>query len=117
MWKKSSRLQRKCDQWSFRMPVLGRLFRLATLTHWCRTLAHLLDCGLPLPDALRVTAQSSNHWLSHDLSAEAFKHLTRGWPLGEALKKADPKTLLFDEETLQLLNIASESGFLAQMRF
>ncbi len=117
MWKKSSRLQRKCDQWSFRMPVLGRLFRLATLTHWCRTLAHLLDCGLPLPDALRVTAQSSNHWLSHDLSAEAFKHLTRGWPLGEALKKVDPKTLLLNEETLQLLNIASESGFLAQMRF
>ena len=70
---------------------------------------------LPLPDALRVTAQSSNHWLSHDLSAEAFKHLTRGWPLGEALKKADPKTLLLNEETLQLLNIASESGFLAQM--
>lgn len=35
--------------------------------------------------------------------------------MGEALKRADPKTFLFDEETLQLLHIAAEGGFLAQM--
>jgi type IV pilus assembly protein PilC len=70
---------------------------------------------LALPDALRVTAQSSNHWLSHDLSAEMFKHLTRGWPLGEALVRADPNHYLFDIETQQLLRIASESGSLPEM--
>jgi type IV pilus assembly protein PilC len=78
-------------------------------------LGHLLESGLPLPDALRITAQSSNHWLSHDLSAEIFKQLTLGWPLGDALRKSDPKNRFFDKETLQLLYIASESGFLAQM--
>jgi type IV pilus assembly protein PilC len=114
-WVKSTHLQKKCDQWCLHIPLLGGLLRLAALTHWCRTLGHLLASGLPLPDALRVTAQSSNHWLSHDLSAEVFKHLTRGWPLGEALKKADPKKSFFDAETLQLLHIAAESGFLSQM--
>ncbi|QWD78156.1 type II secretion system F family protein [Polynucleobacter sp. MWH-Svant-W18] len=114
-WLRSSRLQKKCDALCFSIPILGRLFRLATLTYWCRTLGHLLESGLPLPDALRVTAQSSNHWLSHDLSAEVFKHLTRGWPLGDALIRADPKHQLFDLETLQLLRIASESGSLPQM--
>ena len=114
-WIKSSSLQKKCDLFIIRLPLLGKLFRLATLTYWCRTLGHLLRSGLPLPDALRVTAQSSNHWLSHDLSAEVFKRLTQGWPLGDALKKADPKGLLFDPETLQLLQIASESGSLPTM--
>ena len=114
-WLRSSRLQKKCDALCFSIQILGRLFRLATLTYWCRTLGHLLESGLPLPDALRVTAQSSNHWLSHDLSAEVFKHLTRGWPLGDALIRADPKHQLFDLETLQLLRIASESGSLPQM--
>ena len=114
-WLKLPRLQKKCDALSFRIPMLGKLFRLAALTYWCRTLGHLLESGLALPDALRVTAQSSNHWLSHDLSAEVFKHLTRGWPLGDALKRADPKHQLFDIETLQLLHIASESGSLPQM--
>lgn len=114
-WIKSLYIQKQCDRWSLRIPLFGKLLRLAALTYWCRTLGHLLQSGLPLPDALRVTAQSSNHWLSHDLSAEIFKHLTRGWPLGEALKKADPKHFFFDTETLQLLHIAAESGFLAQM--
>jgi type IV pilus assembly protein PilC len=111
-WIKSIRLQRHCDRLSFCIPIVGPLFRLATLTYWCRTLGHLITSGLSLPDALRVTAQSSNHWLSHDLSAEVFKQLTRGWPLGEALIKSDPKQNLFDLETLQLLKIASESGAL-----
>ena len=114
-WLKIPHLQKKCDRMSFCIPMIGKLFRLATLTYWCRTLGHLLDSGLALPDALRVTAQSSNHWLSHDFSAEIFKQLTRGWPLGEALIRADPKHVLFDLETLQLLRIAAESGSLPQM--
>ena len=114
-WIKLPRLQKYCDRLSFYIPMIGQLLRLATLTYWCRTLGHLLKSGLPLPDALRVTAQSSNHWLSHDFSAEIFKHLTRGWSLGDAILRADPKRLLFDLETLQLLRIASESGALAEM--
>lgn len=114
-WVKLPKLQKKCDRLSFFIPLIGQLLRLATLTYWCRTLGHLLKSGLPLPDALRVTAQSSNHWLSHDFSAEIFKHLTRGWSLGDAIAKADPRNSLFDIETLQLLRIASESGALADM--
>lgn len=114
-WSKLPRLQKQCDQLSFYIPMIGQLLRLATLTYWCRTLGYLLKSGLPLPDALRVTAQSSNHWLSHDFSAEIFKHLTQGWPLSDAIVRADPKRLLFDLETLQLLRIASESGALPEM--
>lgn len=115
IWLKSTLLQRRCDHLTLRLPFLGNLYRLATLSHWCRTLGHLLQAGLPLPDALRVTAQSSNHWVSHDFSAEIFKHLTRGWPLGEALKRADPNSALLDVETKTLLQIGAEGGSLAQM--
>ena len=114
-WLKSSSLQKYCDTLLLRIPFIGNLFRLATLSHWCRTLGHLLETGLPLPDALRVTAQSSNHWVSHDFSAEIFKHLTRGWPLGESLKRADPQSYLLDLETLLLLHIGAESGRLPEM--
>jgi len=114
-WLRIPGLQKICDRFSFSIPLVGQLLRLATLTYWCRTLGHLLKSGLPLPDALRVTAQSSNHWLSHDYSAEIFKHLTRGWSLGDAIHKADSRKILFDLETLQLLRIASESGALSEM--
>jgi type IV pilus assembly protein PilC len=114
-WLKSSALQKFCDSLLLRIPFFGNLFRIATLIHWCRTLGHLLETGLPLPDALRVTAQSSNHWVSHDFSAEIFKHLTRGWPLGESLKRADSTSQLLDVETLLLLQISAESGGLTEM--
>jgi type IV pilus assembly protein PilC len=114
-WLKSSSLQKYCDALLLHIPFFGNLFRLATLSHWCRILGHLLETGLPLPDALRVTAQSSNHWVSHDFSAEIFKQLTRGWPLGESLKRADPTSRLLDVETLLLLHIGTESGALAEM--
>jgi type IV pilus assembly protein PilC len=114
-WTRSIRLQKLCDRISLKLPIFGDLLRLATLSNWCRTLGHLLHSGLALPDAIRITAQSSNHWLSHDLSAELFKHLTRGWPLRESLNKSDPHLYLFDKETLHLLSIGAESGSLAKM--
>ena len=46
-WLKLPRVQKKYDEISFRIPLLGKLFRLATLTYWCRTLGHLLETGLP----------------------------------------------------------------------
>lgn len=49
------------------------------------------------------------------ISAQKYKHLTRGWSLGDAIARADPGKLLFDIETLQLLRIASESGALTDM--
>jgi len=114
-WIRSVRLQKLCDRISFKLPIFGNLLRLATLSNWCRTLGHLLHSGLALPDAIRITAQSSNHWLSHDLSAELFKHLTRGWPLRESLNKSDPHFYLFDKETLHLMAIGAESGSLVKM--
>jgi type IV pilus assembly protein PilC len=114
-WFKSTSMQRYCDRLILRTPFLGNLFRLASLSHWCRTLGHLLEAGLALPDALRVTAQSCNDWVSHDFSAEIFKHLTRGWPVSEALKKADPHLLLLDIETVLLLHIGAEGGSLNDM--
>lgn len=115
LWQKLIGLQRYCDRLILRLPLLGNLFRLATLGGWCRTLGHLINAGLALPDALRVTAQSSNNWVIHDFSAEIFKHLTRGYPINEALKKSDPYALLMDTETRLLLHIAAQSGALAPM--
>lgn len=115
LWRRLTTMQRYCDRLILRLPLLGNLFRLATLGNWCRTLGHLINAGLALPDALRVTAQSSNHWVSHDFSAEIFKHLTRGYPFNEALKKSDPRSLLIDPETLLLLHIAAQGGSLAKM--
>ena len=78
-------------------------------------MGHLLSAEIPLLDALRITARSSNHWLTHDLSANVFTLLAQGWPLGEALLKADPRYRYFDRQTWQMICIGSESSALPAM--
>lgn len=115
IWAKSSRLQKWCDYHLFTFPYFGKLFRLSAQIAWCRNLAYLLDAGLSALDAIRITAQSSNHWLIHDLSANLFKQLSQGWELGEALKRSDPQNRFFDLETKHLLHIGAKTGALGGM--
>ena len=114
-WRHSSRLQNFCDRAWLRIPLLGELLRLSALSFWCRTMGHLLRAEIPLLDALRITARSSNHWLTHDLSANVFTLLAQGWPLSEAIFKADPHYQYFDRQTWQMICIGSESGTLPTM--
>ena len=114
-WQRLPRLQNYCDRLWLRIPLLGELLRLSALSFWCRTLGHLLSAEIPLLDALRITARSSNHWLTHDLSANVFTLLAQGWPLGEALLKADPRYRYFDRQTWQMICIGSESSALPAM--
>ncbi len=115
LWLRHPGFQKRCDQYLLRIPVIGDAFRQSTLACWCRSLGYLMQAGLPALEAMRITAQTSNQWLCHDLSAHIFKSLAQGWSFGEALQRADPREQFFDHETAQLLQIGSASGSLATM--
>jgi type IV pilus assembly protein PilC len=115
LWLRHPGFQKRCDQYLLRIPVIGNLFRQSTLACWCRSFGYLMQAGLPALEAMRITAQTSNQWLCHDLSAHIFKSLAQGWSFSEALQRADPRQQFFDHETAQLLQIGSASGSLASM--
>lgn len=115
LWRKSIQFQKWCDRYCFRIPIFGELIRLSHQITWCQNIAHLLQSGLSLLDSIRICAQSSNHWLSHDLSANLFKQLSLGLDLGLAMRRADPIGRFFDPETIQLLEIGARTGMLNTM--
>ena len=115
LWLRHLGFQKRCDQCLLQIPMIGDLFRQSALACWCRSLGYLMEAGLPALEAIRITAQTSNQWFCHDLSAHIFKSLAQGWSFGEALKRADPQQQFFDYETAQLLQIGSASGALANM--
>ena len=115
LWLRHSGFQKCCDHYLLQIPVIGDLFRQSALACWCRSLGYLMQAGLPVLEAMRITAQTSNQWLCHDLSAHIFKSLAQGWSFGEALQRADPRQRFFDHETAQLLQIGSASGSLSAM--
>ena len=115
LWRKSIWFQKWCDRHCFRIPIFGDLIRLSHQITWCQNISHLLQSGLSLMESIRICAQSSNHWLSHDLSAQLFKQLSLGWNLGVAMKRIDPNGRFFDSETVQLLEIGARTGMLNTM--
>lgn len=115
LWRKSIGFQKWCDRHCFQIPIFGDLIRLSHQIAWCQNIAHLLQSGLSLLESIRICAQSSNHWLSHDLSANLFKQLSLGWDLGVAMRRADPRGRFFDPETIQLLEIGARTGALSTM--
>ncbi len=115
LWRQSIGFQKWCDRHCFRIPIFGHLIRLSHQITWCQNIAHLLQSGLSLLESIRIGAQSSNHWLSHDLSAKLFKQLSLGWDLGVAMKHTDPNGRFFDSETIQLLEIGARTGMLNTM--
>jgi type II secretory pathway component PulF len=115
LWRTSIGFQKWCDRHCFRIPIFGHLIRLSHQITWCQNIGHLLQSGLSLLESIRICAQSSNHWLSHDLSAKLFKQLSLGLDLGLAMRRADPIGRFFDPETIQLLEIGARTGMLNVM--
>lgn len=115
LWKYSVVFQKWYDHHCFQIPFVGHLLRQSHQIAWCQNIAHLLQSGLSLLESIRICAQSSNHWLSHDLSANLFKQLSMGWDLGSAMRRSDPNRKFFDDETIQLLEIGAQSGMLTSM--
>ena len=114
-WIQSTPFQKWVDSQLFKLPFFGTLFHLSAQISWCQNVGHLLHSGLSALEAIRISAQSSNHWLSHDLSAHLFKQLSQGWEFGEAITRCDPQHRFFDAETMQLLRIGAKTGKLSEM--
>jgi type IV pilus assembly protein PilC len=66
------------DRMLLRMPALGKLFRLIAVERFCRVLATLVQAGVPLPDAVQVSADSTNNSVYQEKLAEVRDELLRG---------------------------------------
>jgi type II secretory pathway component PulF len=67
------------------IPVLGTLIRSARLAAFADLLAILVDHEIPLPEAFRLTGQSSSDPLMAAATRQIAEDLTQGRPLGKAL--------------------------------
>jgi general secretion pathway protein F len=100
--------QRWRDGMALRLPVLGPLIRKANVATLARTLGALIKNGVPLPQALQMTASAiSNRVLSDDL-IQARQRVMEGERLSRALARlhnvpsAAVRLITVGEETSRL---------------
>jgi type IV pilus assembly protein PilC len=99
------------DQFRLRLPVFGNLIRLASLARFSRSLAVLVDTGVPLVAGLRTAATTANNRVVAAAAEHAADLVRSGRRLSDALGNHD----IFTDMVIQMIAVGEETGALDAM--
>lgn len=99
------------DAGLLRVPLLGRLIRGLNTARFARTLNILAGSGVPLLDALNMSASVVTNVPMRDAVSDAAKRVREGSGIGQALERSG----YFPPMTLSLIKSGESSGTLDQM--
>ena len=96
------------DSMVLKLPVVGDLVRTAVIERICRILSSMIRAGVALPDAMRVTAESSNNAVYRKGLSMVRDEMMEGQGLAEPLGR----TGLFPGAARQMFRVGEETGTL-----
>jgi type IV pilus assembly protein PilC len=96
------------DRLILRLPVLGDLMRHVILERFCRILSSMMQAGVPLPEALRVTTEATSNAVYKRGLAVAREAMLRG----EGLTGPLNATGLFPPSARQMFRVGERTGTL-----
>jgi type IV pilus assembly protein PilC len=91
-----------------KLPVIGELLHTSIIERFCRTLSSMVRSGVPLPDALLVTANGTNNIVFRSGLDEVRTSMMRG----EGLAGPIARSGLFPGAAKQMIRVGEETGTL-----
>jgi type II secretory pathway component PulF len=98
--------RRKIDQWKMKAPVIGKVVRLNLFGQFARVLATLLQNGVPVLTALKITEQVMPNVLVKEAVAKTREAVTDGKTLAQPLARSK----IFPQLMVDLVKIGEETG-------
>ena len=105
-FKSSEAGRRKIDGWKLNMPVFGRVMRLNLYGQFARVLSTLLQNGVPVLTALKITEQVIPNSIVKDAIAKTREAVTDGKTLAQPLAAGK----VFPQLMVDLVKIGEETG-------
>lgn len=99
------------DRFWLKWPLIGNMLSDAIFARCLHTLATTLQAGLPVLEALQLTANMA----SNSLYTQGFHTVCQQIKNGQTLHKALQNTQLFPSRVIQMVSIGEESGRLDEM--
>jgi type II secretory pathway component PulF len=96
----------KLDEWQMKMPILGKVVKLNLFAQFARTLSTLLENGVPVLTALKITEQVMPNRLLKNATAKAREAVTDGKTLAQPLAQSK----VFPQLMVDLVKIGEETG-------
>ncbi|HLP78799.1 MAG TPA: type II secretion system F family protein, partial [Candidatus Paceibacterota bacterium] len=98
--------QRKIDEWKMNLPVFGKVVKLNLFGQFARTLSTLLQNGVPVLTALKITEQVMPNHIIKEAVAKAREEVTDGKTLAQPLARSK----IFPQLMVDLVKIGEETG-------
>jgi type II secretory pathway component PulF len=94
------------DGWKLRMPVVGKVVRMSIFGQFARTLSTLLQNGVPVLTALKITEQVVPNVIVKEAIARTREEVTDGKTIAQPLARSR----IFPQLMVDLLKIGEETG-------
>jgi type IV pilus assembly protein PilC len=103
--------RRVIDQFTLKMPILGNIMKKIAVARFCRTLGTLVSSGVPILEALEITAKTAGNAVVEDAIMETRKSIEQGKTIAEPLKA----TSVFPSMVVQMVAVGEQTGALETM--
>jgi type IV pilus assembly protein PilC len=99
------------DNFKIKVPILGRLFKLAYLARFSRALSSLLDSKLSIVNSIEITANSIGNEPYRRRLMMAREDIKQGIPLNEAMTES----YLFPAMLISMIEVGEKTAALDEM--
>jgi len=98
--------RRRLDQWKMNMPVFGKVIKLNIFGQFARTLSTLLENGVPVLTALKITEQIISNIIIKEAIAKTREEVTDGKTIAQPLARSK----VFPQLMVDLVKIGEDTG-------
>lgn len=110
-WKRAEKGRLMWDRYKLKLPIIGPLLELITLSRFARNFATMLKAGMPVTHALKVVADATdNAWIGRHI-----KDMRLGIERGESLLRTARHSEMFTPLILQMIAVGEETGSVDDM--
>jgi len=99
------------DRILLKTPILGLVLRKIAVARFCRTLGTLLSAGVPVLEALEITARTAGNAVIEQAILEVRKQVEEGKTMAEPLKTSQQ----FPPMVVQMISVGETTGALDTM--
>lgn len=110
-WRKTPSGKKRWDQISLKLPLFGEVTRMVAVSRFTRTLATLLNGGVPMLNALQIVRNVVDNDVLATAIDEARSNISEGESISGPLKKSGQ----FPPIVIHMVNIGEKTGDLENM--
>lgn len=110
-WLQTEQGRLNWDRYKLRIPIIGPLLEMITLSRFSRNFASMLAAGMPVTHALSVVAEATdNAWIAGHIQG-----MREGIERGESLLRTARNSGMFTPLILQMVAVGEETGSVDDM--